>query len=187
MIDLPHLIQASKNISMKKLIYIAALAAVFVACKGKTSELTTNKEMVSLSDSTFSNSSYLSDTGVVANPDEFINNGGIVSGKSTLPKKNNSNNNNNNSNSANNNVSSNNGSGTQPQSSGPTAASTTSKKKKGISKSAQGAIIGGVGGAVAGAVIGKNVKGAAIGSVIGAAGGYIIGRSKDKKDGRVGN
>jgi hypothetical protein len=47
-------------------------------------------------------------------------------------------------------------------------------------------VIGGVGGAVAGAVISKKKgKGAIIGGVVGAAGGYILGRSKDKKDGRV--
>ncbi len=61
------------------------------------------------------------------------------------------------------------------------------KKKEGISKAAQGAIIGGVGGAVAGAVISnKKGKGAIIGGVIGAAGGYILGRKKDRTDGRVG-
>ena len=59
------------------------------------------------------------------------------------------------------------------------------QEKKGISKAAKGAIIGGVGGAVAGAVIGKNGKGAIIGGVIGAAGGYVLGRKQDKKDGRV--
>ena len=59
------------------------------------------------------------------------------------------------------------------------------KKKKGISDAGKGAIIGGVGGAVAGAVIGKNGKGAAIGAVIGAAGGYILGRKSDKKTGRI--
>ena len=58
-------------------------------------------------------------------------------------------------------------------------------KKDGMSKSAQGAIIGGVGGAVAGAVISKKGKGAVIGGIIGAAGGYILGRKKDKADGRV--
>ncbi len=65
----------------------------------------------------------------------------------------------------------------------PAAAAET--KKKGISDAAKGAVIGGVGGAVAGAVIGKGGKGAIIGGVIGAAGGYIIGRGKDKKSGRV--
>lgn len=58
-------------------------------------------------------------------------------------------------------------------------------KKTGISKSAKGAIIGGVGGAVVGAVLGKNAKGAVIGGVIGAAGGYVLGRKQDKKDGRI--
>jgi hypothetical protein len=52
------------------------------------------------------------------------------------------------------------------------------KKKEGISKAAQGAIIGGVGGAVAGAVIGKGGKGAVIGGVIGGVGGYILGAKK---------
>jgi hypothetical protein len=60
-------------------------------------------------------------------------------------------------------------------------------KKEGISKGAKGAIIGGVGGAIAGAIITKKGKGAVIGGVIGAAGGYILGRKKDKQDGRVNN
>ncbi len=57
-------------------------------------------------------------------------------------------------------------------------------KKKGWSDAAKGAVIGGVGGAIAGAVInGKNRgKGAVIGGVIGAAGGYVLGRKKDKKN-----
>ena len=58
-------------------------------------------------------------------------------------------------------------------------------KKRGISDAAKGAAIGGVGGAIAGAVIGKGTKGAVIGGVIGAAGGYILGRGKDKKSGRI--
>jgi hypothetical protein len=49
-------------------------------------------------------------------------------------------------------------------------------------------VIGGVGGAIGGAIISKNKgAGAAIGGAVGAAGGYIIGRDKDKKDGRVKN
>jgi hypothetical protein len=61
-----------------------------------------------------------------------------------------------------------------------------SAEKKGISKAAKGAIIGGVGGAAAGAVINKKNRaaGAVIGGVLGAGAGYGIGRSKDKKDGR---
>jgi hypothetical protein len=62
----------------------------------------------------------------------------------------------------------------------------TVQKKKGWSDAAKGATIGGVGGAVAGAVISKNKgKGAIIGGVIGAAGGYILGRKADKKSGRA--
>ncbi len=55
-------------------------------------------------------------------------------------------------------------------------------KKKGMSNAGQGAIIGGVAGAIGGAVISKKKgKGAIIGGVIGAAGGAIIGKQKDKK------
>jgi uncharacterized protein YcfJ len=64
------------------------------------------------------------------------------------------------------------------------AQTTTQQPKKGVSKKAKGAIIGGVGGAVAGRVIaGKNggTKGAVIGGVTGAAAGGAIGRKKDKK------
>jgi outer membrane lipoprotein SlyB len=63
-----------------------------------------------------------------------------------------------------------------------TTAPVVPEKKKGWSNSAKGAVIGGIGGAAAGAVIGKNGKGAIIGGIIGAAGGYIIGKKKDKKD-----
>lgn len=58
-------------------------------------------------------------------------------------------------------------------------------KKEGISKAAKGAVIGGVAGAAAGAILTKKGTGAIIGGVIGAAGGYILGRKKDKTDGRV--
>ena len=59
-------------------------------------------------------------------------------------------------------------------------------EKKGWSKAAKGAVIGGVGGAAAGAVINKKNRavGAVVGGVLGAGAGYGIGRSKDKKDGR---
>jgi hypothetical protein len=62
------------------------------------------------------------------------------------------------------------------------------KKKAGISKTAKGAVIGGVAGAVGGAIINKKNRaaGAIIGGVIGAAGGAVIGRNQDKKDGRWG-
>lgn len=74
-----------------------------------------------------------------------------------------------------------------PSTDGSTAdAPAEDDKKKGMSSSAKGAIIGGVAGAAAGAVIGKDAKGAVIGGAVGAAGGYIIGRNKDKKSGRIG-
>jgi hypothetical protein len=58
--------------------------------------------------------------------------------------------------------------------------------KKGWSKAAKGAVIGGAGGAIAGAVINKRNRavGAVIGGVVGAGGGYAIGRGMDKRDGR---
>jgi YMGG-like Gly-zipper len=67
-----------------------------------------------------------------------------------------------------------------------TPAEPAAKKNEGWSQAAKGATIGGVGGAVAGAVISKKKgKGAVIGGVIGAAGGYILGRKADKKSGRA--
>jgi hypothetical protein len=60
---------------------------------------------------------------------------------------------------------------------------TTKVQKKGMSKATQGAIIGGVAGAVGGAIISKKKGvGAVVGGIVGAAGGYIIGKNKDKKD-----
>jgi hypothetical protein len=57
------------------------------------------------------------------------------------------------------------------------------EKKKGWNKAAQGAVIGGVTGAVGGAILSKKKGlGAVIGGVVGAAGGYIIGNGMDKKD-----
>ena len=60
------------------------------------------------------------------------------------------------------------------------------EKKKGWSKAAKGAVIGGVGGAAAGAILVKKNRalGAVIGGVVGGGVGYGIGRGMDKKDGR---
>ena len=69
---------------------------------------------------------------------------------------------------------------------GTTPATIPEKKNTGWSQTAKDATIGGVGGAVIGAVIGKGAKGAVIGGVIGAAGGYILGRKADKASGRIG-
>lgn len=57
------------------------------------------------------------------------------------------------------------------------------QKKKGWNKATQGAVIGGVTGAVGGAIISKKKGvGAVVGAIAGAAGGYIIGKKMDKKD-----
>ena len=170
---------------MKKTLYLFVVVAAFAACKGKNSELNANKEMVVLTDSSYSNASYLSDTGAVSNTEEFINNGVVVSGKSTVPeravspRKTTRSSSNNKSGTYDNN---NSGSGTSSE-----GTTTSTTRRSGVSKAAKGAIIGGVGGAVAGGIIGKSGKGAVIGGVVGAAGGYIIGRSKDRRDGRVRN
>jgi hypothetical protein len=59
-------------------------------------------------------------------------------------------------------------------------------EKKGWSKTAKGAVIGGVVGAGTGAVVNKKNRaaGAVIGGVIGAGAGAVIGNDMDKKDGR---
>jgi hypothetical protein len=62
----------------------------------------------------------------------------------------------------------------------------TAKKKKGWSKTAKGAVIGGVVGAGTGAVVNKKNRaaGAVVGGVVGAGAGAVIGNEMDKKDGR---
>ena len=67
-----------------------------------------------------------------------------------------------------------------------TSSNTAKAEDKGWSKKAKGAVIGGVVGAGAGAVINKKNRGAGavIGGAVGAGVGYGIGRHKDKKDGR---
>ena len=64
--------------------------------------------------------------------------------------------------------------------------SSTAPAKKGWSKTAKGAVIGGVVGAGTGAIINKRNRGAGavIGGVIGAGAGAVIGNEMDKKDGR---
>jgi hypothetical protein len=69
-----------------------------------------------------------------------------------------------------------------PAVAGSVPLSTKTSKKTGWSSRAKGAVIGGVGGAAAGALIDKNkAAGAVIGGVAGAAGGYIIGNEVDRK------
>ena len=70
---------------------------------------------------------------------------------------------------------------------GTSNAAKTPQKPTGLSKAAKGAIIGGVVGAGAGAIIDKKkpVRGAVIGGATGAGVGYTIGRDGDRKSGRV--
>jgi hypothetical protein len=67
-----------------------------------------------------------------------------------------------------------------------TASTGTTARRAKVSKAAKGAIVGGVVGAGAGAVINKKNRGvgAVIGGVLGAGAGYGIGRGMDKRDGR---
>lgn len=62
----------------------------------------------------------------------------------------------------------------------------SAKTKKGWSKTAKGAVIGGVVGAGTGAAVNKKNRaaGAVIGGAVGAGAGAVIGHEKDKKDGR---
>ncbi len=72
-------------------------------------------------------------------------------------------------------------------SSGTTSeSSNTAAAKKGWSKTAKGAVIGGVVGAGTGAIVNKKNRaaGAVIGGVLGAGAGAVIGNQMDKKDGR---
>jgi len=74
-------------------------------------------------------------------------------------------------------------SGTRSAETASTGSETKVQKKKGLNKASQGAIIGGVTGAVGGAIISKKKgMGAVVGGIVGAAGGYIIGKKMDKKD-----
>jgi hypothetical protein len=85
---------------------------------------------------------------------------------------------------ANSNQSNQSSTGTQENSDGGTG--TTEPTKKGWSKTAKGAVIGGVVGAGTGAIVNKKNRaaGAVIGGVIGAGAGAVIGNEMDKKDGR---
>jgi cobalamin biosynthesis Mg chelatase CobN len=80
----------------------------------------------------------------------------------------------------------NSGSGTASSGTASSGSTGTTQAKKGWSKTAKGAVIGGVVGAGAGAVINKKNRaaGAVIGGVVGAGAGAVIGHDMDKKDGR---
>ena len=58
------------------------------------------------------------------------------------------------------------------------------KQKTGMSNKAKDAVIGGVIGGAAGAILTKKAGGAVIGAVLGAGGGWILGKKADQKQGR---
>ncbi len=66
----------------------------------------------------------------------------------------------------------------------PAGEGETAKKEGGWSNAKKGAVVGGAGGAVVGAVINKRNRaaGAVIGGVLGGAVGYGLGKKKDNKD-----
>ncbi len=156
---------------MKHLSIILLATIVFASCKRKDS-LESDKNIVIMTDTSRAAGSYLSDTGLAKMPVAVA-----PVAAAPAPTRRTSSTRQRSSTSTNNNSTANN--------SGGGTYSTQPAPRRGISKAAKGAIIGGVGGAVIGGVIGKNAKGAIIGGAAGAAGGYIIGRGKDRRDGRV--
>ena len=164
---------------MKQVSIVLLAIIVFSSCKRKDS-LETDKNIVIMTDTSKAAGSYLNDTGMAKMPVAVappVPAAVAPTRRTTNTTRSRSNTRYGNSNSSRNNSTVNNsGSGNYP---------TQPARRRGMSKAAKGAIIGGVGGAVIGGVIGKNAKGAIIGGAAGAAGGYILGRSKDRKDGRV--
>ena len=164
---------------MKKLSFILFAAAAIASCKGKDS-LQSDKNIVVLTDTSRAAGNYLSDTGRAKMPVTAVAAAPARSAPVTrtpaVRQRNNS--------SVYRPGTSTSTTTTTTTNNGGTGTTTTASRKQGWSKSANGAVIGGVGGAVLGAVVGKG-KGAVIGGVLGAGGGYIIGRSQDKKDGRI--
>lgn len=189
---------------MKKVILPLAIAAIFSACS--TDKKDEKREMVILNDSSMLfNNNVMSDTGtsIIAEP-TFSE--PVVAAKPTTRKsiaKTSSRNSRSNNTPVRSTVPQNTTPLPDNTSSNPTAGTkadngtvgtvdntttTVPEKKEGWSNAAKGATIGGVTGAVAGAILAKKKgKGAIIGGVIGAAGGYILGRKKDKAATTTGN
>ncbi len=160
------------------------VAATFVACKSKT-DLDANKNVILVDTTGMYKSNMLTDTGSVIETTTLTKKNEYPAVANTRSTNTNRSTSDNNRSTSNNNRNSSSTS-TRTTDNNNTSSGQTTSRKKGWSKAAKDATIGGVGGAVVGAVISKNhVKGAVIGGVLGAGGGYILGRSKDKKDGRV--
>jgi hypothetical protein len=155
----------AKNLKiMKKMLMIFTIASVFTACHSK-SDLDTNKVMPA--DSIGVNTgSAPSDTAAIVQKGT----GPMAISKSNSSEKTSTSTSN---------------SGSNAASTANETTTTTTAKKQGWSSRAKGAVIGGVAGAVGGAIISKHKgTGAAVGGIVGAAGGYIIGNEKDKKNNR---
>jgi len=163
---------------MKKVFLGLALVSFLAACNSKKEE--DKRDMLYLTDTTNLNSNVSADTALITTAAPVVTTP-VRNISPTRPRTTTTKNTTTTSTSNNNDGGST--AGTDNNTSGTTAPAPA--QKEGWSKAAKGATIGGVAGAAAGAIIGKNAKGAVIGGVIGAGGGYIIGRKKDKKDGRV--
>ena len=159
---------------MKKIVQCFMVASIFVACNSK-SDLDTSKNVILTDTTGMYRSNILTDTGSVIQTTRLTNgnrNTAVANRQTTHTNTN---------------------TRTVPRTTTRTVSNTSSgsgqtttvTRRRGWSHAAKDATIGGVGGAVTGAIISKNKgKGAIIGGVLGAAGGYILGRSKDKKEGR---
>ena len=155
---------------MKKIILIATVVTVFVACKSK-STLDANKNMVLVDTTGLSLSNGSTDVSKNNADVNTNNNAGITPARRRT-------NNGTNAGSSNNGNSNTSNQGT----------STVPAKEKGWSDAAKGTAIGAGSGAVLGAILSKNkAKGAVIGGVIGGAGGCSGGHLFLKSRGGSGN
>ena len=189
---------------MRNILMICGATLLFAACKGD-SDLETKKDVIVTDTSSMYNSNASSDTGaivdVVAAPPQRVQvktvtrtiyvDRPVAARRRTVRQAtpsapvyrepNNNQGSQNTDNTGNTNNGNNSGTGTTGTTTAPAPAPV--EKDKGWSNSTKGAVIGGVGGAIGGAILSrKKGKGAIIGGVVGAAGGYILGRKKDKRD-----
>lgn len=166
---------------MKKIILVATLATIFVACKNNSNPPVYNKNMVLVDTTGLSKSNATTDAAVKANNNNTTTTT-VTTTRSAGPQH---------ARASSHAVYANNGT-TQPVSTNTApvtvapVATPVPQKDKGWSDAAKGTAIGAGTGAVVGAIVSKNkATGAIIGAVIGGGGGYAIGRARDRKSGRV--
>jgi len=165
---------------MKKILLVIGITTTLFACKSKeTSSLDANKQMELTGVTTAKESNYLTDTGSIVKATTITRI--IPENKNATPAANTAGNTG--AVNSTNNTSTGTSTTTTSSSNNSTASTTTTTKKKGWSKAAKGTAIGAGSGAIIGAVVskGNRGKGAIIGGVLGAGAGYVIGRDKDKK------